>query len=266
MKLSVITVNFNNAVGLRRTIESVIVQSFTDYEYIVIDGGSDDGSVETIKECECEISYWCSEKDDGIFQAMNKGIGKAKGEYLLFLNSGDFLVDKDVLSGVFREECSADILCAKCNVLKDGKVVWTSNPPGFVTFGTLYNTGLNHQSTFIKRELFERIGIYREDFKYNADIDFWYKAIILGGATTQKIDVVTTNYSLGGLSDRSKNDAQFLKEHKVILSNPIFSKIIPDYERWKRDASFYREYGWINSHPFIRKVLGVIHKCSGRLQ
>ena len=89
MKLSIITINYNNREGLKKTINSVINQTFRDFEYILIDGGSEDGSKEIILQHEAQFSYWRSEKDHGIYNAMNKGILAAKGDYLLFLNSGD---------------------------------------------------------------------------------------------------------------------------------------------------------------------------------
>ena len=153
MNLSIITVNLNNCEGLHKTIKSVASQSFPDFEYIVIDGNSNDGSVELIKENTQCITKWVSESDTGIYQAMNKGIRIANGEYLLFLNSGDFLVDDQVLEKVFSVKRSVDILCGKCNISNEGVVVHTTNPPQNITFGTLYLTGLSHQSTFIKNKL-----------------------------------------------------------------------------------------------------------------
>ena len=100
MKYSIITVNFNNKEGLRKTIESVIRQSFRDFEYIVIDGGSTDGSADILKEYDAQIDYWVSEPDKGIYNAMNKGIVQAKGEYLNFMNSGDYFYDNQVLQHV----------------------------------------------------------------------------------------------------------------------------------------------------------------------
>ena len=85
MKLSIITVNFNDAEGLERTIKSVISQSFKDYEFIIIDGGSTDGSVDVIKKYEKNIDYWVSEPDGGIYQGMNKGLRQSKGDYLNFI-------------------------------------------------------------------------------------------------------------------------------------------------------------------------------------
>lgn len=100
MKVSIITVNFNNAVGLERTIESVVRQPKELYEYIIIDGGSTDGSVEIIKKYEQYVTYWTSEKDNGIYDAMNKGIKEASGDFCNFLNSGDCYHDARVLSNL----------------------------------------------------------------------------------------------------------------------------------------------------------------------
>jgi len=108
--LSIISINLNNVAGLQKTIESVWPQTFTDYEYIIIDGGSTDGSIDIIKKYSDKITYWISEKDNGIYHAMNKGIEVAKGDYCLFLNSGDWLVDKKILENVFSNNHSEDIL------------------------------------------------------------------------------------------------------------------------------------------------------------
>ena len=98
--LSIITINYNNRLGLLKTMQSVVEQSYKNFEYLIIDGGSDDGSLEDILNYEHCLSFWCSEKDKGVYNAMNKGIVKATGEYLLFLNSGDFLLDNQTLSKI----------------------------------------------------------------------------------------------------------------------------------------------------------------------
>ena len=98
MKLSIITVNLNNLEGLKKTYESVVCQTFTDYEWLVIDGGSTDGSREFIEQHQDKFAYWCSEPDKGIYNAMNKGIVKAKGEYLNFMNSGDCFASSFVVA------------------------------------------------------------------------------------------------------------------------------------------------------------------------
>ena len=111
MILSIITVSFNNLDGLTKTTNSIIEQTFRDFEWIVIDGGSSDGSKEYLIKNSKYISYWCSEPDNGIYNAMNKGIMKAKGNYLLFMNSGDFLFNKHVLKKVFSSRHEKKLLC-----------------------------------------------------------------------------------------------------------------------------------------------------------
>ena len=260
MKLSIITINRNNSLGLRKTIESVVSQTFNDFEYIVVDGDSTDDSVEIIKSYSDKITYWVSEPDSGIYNAMNKGIKKAIGEYLLFLNSGDFLISNDVLREVFFYNCIADILCARCNVSDNGKVVWTSNPPEKITFGTLYNEGLAHQSTFIAKTLFDKYGMYDESFRYNADIEFWYRTIINNNATTQRIDVITTDYNLDGISTTQSSTELYKKEMQRILSSPMYDSFISDYEQWKYERSQYASLSWILKRPILMKVLNIYRK------
>ena len=110
MTLSIITINYNNCDGLKRTIDSVVSQTFTDYEWIVIDGGSNDGSFELIEKYQKHFTYWVSEPDSGIYQAMNKGIAHANGDWYIFLNSGDWLFNNEVLSMVFSSNHDANIL------------------------------------------------------------------------------------------------------------------------------------------------------------
>ena len=264
MKLSIITINYNNAEGLRKTMESVLSQTYKDFEYVVVDGASTDSSVDIIRASALQAEgleiTWIAEPDKGIYNAMNKGIRMASGEYLLFLNSGDFLISEDVLEKVFENECTADILCARCNVSDNDKVIWTSNPPEKVTFGTLYMVGLAHQSTFIRKSLFEQYGYYDESFRYNADIEFWYRAIVDNGASTQKIDVITTDYNLDGVSEKKKNDPVFIGEHKRILAQPIYQKILPDYKHYISIIPIAQEYQWINKYTFLRRILRYIHK------
>ena len=113
MKFSIITVNYNNKEGLRNTIESVIHQTYRDFEYIVIDGGSTDGSVDILKKYDQQINYWVSEKDSGIYNAMNKGISKAHGEYLNFMNSGDCFYALDNLERVAKYQYETDFIVGR---------------------------------------------------------------------------------------------------------------------------------------------------------
>lgn len=274
MKLSIITINYNNAVGLKKTLDSVAAQNSLAFEHIIIDGASTDKSVEVIHEYENTLASsfsplasrltWLSKPDTGVYNAMNKGIKLSKGEYLLFLNSGDYLIADDVIDKVFAHDCYADILCARCDVSDNGKVVWTSNPPKKVTFGTLYTVGLAHQSTFIRRTLFEFVGYYDESFRYNADIEFWYRAIIDNGATTQRIDVITTDYNLDGISSKENQSAKYIEEMRRILQP--YKAFTDDYDVFLRREQETQLYDWIKQHSCLHNLLIFLNKVERKLK
>ena len=268
MILTIVTINKDNSEGLRKTMLSVLKQTFADFEYIIIDGNSSDNSVGTIEgllKNQHGSFNWISENDSGVYNAMNKGIKMAKGDYLLFLNSGDVFVDENCLYKVFDNKPTADIINARCNVVDGDNIVWTSPFLPRITLKTLYNVGLPHQSTFIKRDLFNRFGRYIEDYKYNSDIAFWYRAIIFGGATTEGLDIIITNYDQNGISSVYSKSDRYLNEMNEILGEGILPRIIPDYEEEKEYHCKMREYEWINSSPlsrFILKILRKIHKLT----
>ena len=168
MKYSIITVNYNNREGLRKTIESVIHQTFRDFEFIVIDGGSTDGSAEVLKEYDAQIDYWVSEPDGGIYQGMNKGIRKAQGEYLNFMNSGDCFYDVSI-------------------------------QPTYLSMITFFTSTLDHQSSFIKRELFDN-SPYREDLKLVSDWAFFLEKIVIEEKKVQFIPVIVCYRENGGIT------------------------------------------------------------------
>lgn len=157
MKLSIITINYNNKAGLQKTIDSVIGQTWKDYEWIIIDGGSTDGSKELIEQYQQYFAYWCSEPDKGVYNAMNKGIAKAKGEYLNFMNSGDSFVCDSTLMDVFTKEISADIVSGPV-MLSTGRRLFQYQED---TFQMFMHDGLCHQSSFIKKNFLIIIAIER---------------------------------------------------------------------------------------------------------
>lgn len=178
MKFSIITVNYNNKEGLRKTIESVIHQTFCDYEFIVIDGGSNDGSVDVLKKYDPYITYWISEKDNGIYNAMNKGILKATGEYLNFMNSGDRYYSNDILEKVNNYNIDSDFIVGKDYHYNDkSHKGYASNQPPHITMIHFFNSTLDHQSSFIKRELF-RNSLYNEDYQWVSDWIFYTEKIV----------------------------------------------------------------------------------------
>lgn len=195
MRLSIITINYNNCEGLRRTIESVVNQTCRDFEYIIIDGGSTDGSVDVIKQYADQIDYWVSEPDKGIYNAMNKGVAVAKGEYCLFMNSGDCLYNELVIEETGHQLHDDDIITGK--VLYDNGRIFSC--PDAITLDFFNNSTLHHQGSFIKTSLQNKYP-YREDFKISADKFFFVNVLIFKDASYRKIDELISLYDTSGIS------------------------------------------------------------------
>ncbi len=216
MKLSIITVNLNNFRGLQKTFASIFSQTFTDFEYIVIDGGSTDGSVDLIRDNQSKISYWQSQKDNGIYQALNQGIRQAKGEYILFLHSGDYFLDSEALNRVFITKPDTDIVYADAKRLNlDTKQIELYFQPDQLTKLFFYRYSLCHQSMFFKRELFQKFGLYREDLKIVADLAFNLKLFLSQKCTWQHSATSIVYFDQSGIS--STNLALLNQEREQVL-------------------------------------------------
>lgn len=228
VKLSIITINFNNKLGLIKTVESVINQTYQDFEYIIIDGGSTDGSKEYIEEKQAHFDYWVSERDDGIYNAMNKGIKVAKGEYCLFLNSGDYLV-RNILPSINLFSFKADI------VYFDLKYQGEENEhvqvyPDNLTFKYLSTYSLPHQGSLIKRELFFKFGFYDESFKIISDWCFFLLVLAKYNASYLHVPKIFAHVDRNGISCNPKNDVIVLNERQHVL-NSNFAFFVEDYEK-----------------------------------
>jgi glycosyltransferase involved in cell wall biosynthesis len=232
-KLSIITINFNNAPGLRRTIESVVSQNSHDFEYIIVDGGSSDGSVEVIKEYAGKISYWVSEPDSGIYNAMNKGIRAARGEYCQFLNSGDLLVAYDVIEKMLAALPDCGVFYG--NMLKklpEGKIFRDVCEQGRITMLTLYRGALNHSPAFIKRSLFEKYGLYDENLRIVSDWKWYLVAIGLNNESVRYINTDVTYFDMNGISN--SNSTLEKEERRRVLIDLIPPNILEDYDtHWR---------------------------------
>lgn len=200
-KVNVITVNLNNKDGLRRTMESVIGQTcFDQIDYIVIDGGSTDGSKDVIEEYSPHIFYGVSEKDNGIYNAMNKGIDVADNEYTIFLNSGDYFYGCNVVRKMC-EHLDADIVYGDLKIHqanpKDGcflKEYTDVIPADYFTY-----EALPHEAAFVRTDLLKRKR-FREDYRIISDTIFFHEAIVEEKATYRHENCVVTNFFLGGVS------------------------------------------------------------------
>jgi len=233
MKLSIITINLNNAIGLSKTIESVISQSFNDYEFIVIDGGSDDGSIDIIEKYKNRINYWISEPDTGIYNAMNKGIGKAKGEYLYFLNSGDYLASGSVLSDVFDSDYHDSFICTDFFTSEDsGQIkndIYRNRDWSFSLYD-IYSGFLAHQAFFIKKEMFNKYGLYDERLRIMADWKLFFIAIGIHHEKVLYRGVDLVVYDTNGLSSRIGGKVIY-EEKKIVAKEELSPDLFKELDR-----------------------------------
>lgn len=225
MKYSIITVNYNNKEGLRKTIESVIHQTYRDFEYIVIDGGSTDGSTDIIREYDKQITYWVSEKDNGIYNAMNKGIKIAHGGYLNFMNSGDKYHSSTVLEDIAAMNTNDDFIIG--GYYDCERNIPYVIPAQEVTLLTLLKHTINHQATFIKRSLFDK-RLYDEKYIVMADAKFNFQSIIFDNCSVKLADYLVADYDFNGISS---NYDIYKKERQKMLTELFPRRIMSDYNK-----------------------------------
>jgi glycosyltransferase involved in cell wall biosynthesis len=261
-KSSVITINYNNRKGLEKTIASVITQTFNDYEYIVIDGGSDDGSADVIKTNADKITYWVSEKDKGIFNAQNKGIAKAKGEYLLFLNSGDYLCDTEVLNKVFSFNYSDDIIYGDMMIDNGkGKPVYGYSP-NLITFEEMIRSTLWHPASFIKKSLFDKYGLYDETLKIVSDYEFFLKVLFIHNVSFRHIPLPVSVFATDGIGSSKENDALHKQERLQVQLKHFPLAVI---ERANKFSELKRSKAviisnWLRSKPLLYGIATIFYK------
>lgn len=242
-KIGIVTINYNNAAGLERTLESVMQQSFRDVDYVLIDGGSNDGSMESIEKHKGMLSYYCSEKDKGIYDAQNKGILRSNGEYLLFLNSGDTLAETDFLetASLFLEQ-HPNHAFVYCNTLvqnKDGSVSTIIQPEQLDLF-FFYTKTLNHQSCLIRRDLFTEYGLYDLRYRICADFDFILHVFTANKALFKHLNVVAAVYDNSGFSADTANYPLVKRERQQILSAYITKEQLAACEKQERTVNGWR--------------------------
>ena len=209
--LSIITVNLNNKAGLERTIASVLSQKTAEIEFIVVDGASADGSAEIIGSNH-EITAFVSEKDKGIYDAQNKGIMLSKGEYLLFLNSGDLLCEK-ILSYVMPELKNEEIVYGDIITLENGKRVEQYSFEK-VSVNELLLSTIWHPCAFIRRELFDRYGFYNAELKLAGDYEFFVRTLLKFGASSRHVPKAISVFDMSGVSNDPANKTKMEEERE----------------------------------------------------
>lgn len=211
VKFSIITVCYNAESCIEETIKSIIDQNYKNYEYIVVDGASEDNTVNIIKQYSSYITKWVSEPDNGIYDAMNKGISMASGEWINFMNAGDVFADNNVLRSISSQMMDADIVYGDTMLIYSiGKIIQKPYPLEEITNKMVFG----HQATFVKGT-YHKKNIFDTSFKSAADFKFLRDSYI-NGARFQYIPVTVVNYEAeNGVSARFYLRAQ--KENAVIL-------------------------------------------------
>ncbi len=233
--VSIITVVYNGEAYLEQTIRSVLEQTYANIEYIIIDGGSTDGTVDIIKKYEKYIAYWISEKDEGIYDAMNKGIKAASGEIIGLLNADDYYVDSHVLSKVKNafSASSADVVYGDIFLKTQTSTVLSKAHIIGLKY-KLFPYSLNwiwagmiigHPASFIKKNIYDEIGVYDTRFKISADYDFIFK-VINAKKKFYYLPEPLVFFRDGGVS--TSNLKQKYKEDKVVRvkNNWLFGHLV----------------------------------------
>ncbi len=284
MKLSIVTINYNNAEGLKKTLASVAAQTYSNIEHVIVDASSTDGSVDVIKEYADKVAFpviWSSEPDGGVYAGMNKGIKRATGDYVQILNSGDLLASPDVTERMMAtldslnaqrstlNEGAAGILYG--NMLKsyNGKTIINRDtcggdmytPESFLYF---YKGTLNHDCAYIRRDLFEKYGLYNEQMKICSDWEWYVRAIVIGGEKPVYTNIDVTIFDMNGVSESYGKNAELIKrERREYLESILPSAVLHDYDAFSFPVLQYqrlKKYHLWGIVYFIERVLFKLEK------
>lgn len=260
LKLTIITISLNNLEGLKRTCLSVWEQTARrSIQHIIIDGGSTDGTYNWLLENSLKIDHWISEPDKGIYNAMNKGILEAKGEYCLFLNSGDYLINNEIIKDTIPYLNGTDIVYSdQCLYDPQKNIYITGIYPSKLSSTHFLTKTLPHQATFIKT-IIQKETLYTEQYKIAADFYFFLNQIVLKGVTTAKIPFPVSVYYLDGIS--TINMELTLSEHKKILEDSLSNILLEDIEQLKQ----YQELPCIGINKFLLRILKWMKKTKHKL-
>lgn len=217
MKVSIVTVVYNCVKTIRGCIESVLAQDYNNIEYVIIDGGSNDGTLDIIKEYETRLGSFISEKDKGIYDAMNKGVKRATGDIVGILNADDFFYDTSTVTKIvsaFKEDNTLDATIAdivfvnedndkvlrhyKADKWRPSKFAWGFMPP--------------HPSFFCRKALFEKLGYYKTDYKIAADYELLIRFLLVNKIKYKYLPIITTRMRMGGVSTKNVNSVLTLNK------------------------------------------------------
>jgi len=279
IKLTIVTINRNNAAGLENTMKSVLLQTSCDYEYIVVDGASTDGSVEVIERLAPEFGTrikWLSEPDTGIYNAMNKGCRMANGEYLLMLNSADILVDEHVVEKILPSLHDTDIIQGNILYKENGQIIRNRGyAHSDIRFDEILDAAFLHQASFIRKDLLYEVGFYDDSYKKIADTAFYIYALIFHKASFRYIDMDISVFDMNGITNSGNPYWQDINASEV---SRLYSDILPnrfiDYYRYsQKRIEFYENlhrlkliwYCAVGLSVLSRKICGPYRKVHKEL-
>lgn len=262
-KISIITVNLNNRDGLEKTIKSVISQRYTNYEFIVIDGASVDGSLDVIEKYKEYIFYNISEPDNGIYNGMNKGIKEATGDYYHFLNSGDIYASDIVLEDIFKENKYESFVCGNFFFSYSGNLVkydfYKVRDWSFSLY-EIFADGLCHQAFFISKEMFQKYGYYDESLRIASDFKLFFIAIGINQESVKYIDVDVVIYDTDGFSSNVGGIA-ILGEKKLIAKGELSQHV---YKRMEH-LQYLERNGYITEFVLSKKWIHTLFKVFNKI-
>lgn len=269
MILTIITVNLNNSAGLEKTMQSVLNQTRMDIQYVVVDGSSTDGSVEVIRRFENlfgERLKWVSEPDSGIYNAMNKGMRMADGDYLQIMNSGDILASDDVTERMLEElEKHGYPAMLYGNMIKcfpgGHKELDRSFEGKPITMLDMYTGTLNHNPTYIQRGLFEKYGNYDEKLRIVSDWKWFLNAIIFGGEEPVYANVNVSLFDMNGVSET--NTELVKKERNAVLESLLPKALLADYEG---HSFMIGQMIRIKRHPLIYRIVWFVERSLFKIE
>lgn len=242
MRLSIVTINYNNAEGLRKTLASVAAQTYRNIEHVIVDAASTDGSVDIIKEYTDKVDYpviWSSKKDKGIYNGMNAGISKATGDYIQILNSGDVLAASDVTARMVAAlEANGNPEFLYGNMVRmnyaTGKLDGKSKEVEY-SLRQYYASTMNHDCCYIRRDVYERYGLYDENLKIVSDWKWFLQTIGLGNVKPVYVDVDVTIFDCSGISE--KNLELRNRERRQVLEEALPPAVLADYDKHAFETS-----------------------------